>query len=72
MENPEYAAQLLQRVREIGAGAVARPISAPAITSLGHLPQYRFDTLRIDPSLVRQNAVGARSPDPALDRRDGA
>jgi EAL domain-containing protein (putative c-di-GMP-specific phosphodiesterase class I) len=31
-------------------------------TSLGHLPQYRFDAMRIDASLVRPNAFGSRSP----------
>ena len=31
-------------------------------TSLGHLPQYRFDAMRIDASLVRPNSFGARSP----------
>ncbi len=61
MENPEYAAALLQRVREIGAALMLDRFGA-GYTSLGHLPQYRFDAMRIDASLVRPNAVGARSP----------
>jgi diguanylate cyclase (GGDEF)-like protein/PAS domain S-box-containing protein len=61
MENPEYAAVLLQRVREIGAALMLDRFGA-GYTSLGHLPQYRFDAMRIDASLVRPNAVGARSP----------
>jgi diguanylate cyclase (GGDEF)-like protein/PAS domain S-box-containing protein len=61
MENPEYASALLQRVREIGAALMLDRFGA-GYTSLGHLPQYRFDAMRIDASLVRPNAVGARSP----------
>ncbi len=61
MENPEYAAALLQRVREIGAALMLDRFGA-GYTSLGHLPQFRFDAMRIDASLVRPNAVGGRSP----------
>ena len=61
MENPEYAAALLQRIREIGASLMLDRFGA-SYTSLGHLPQYRFEAMRIDASLVRPNAVGARSP----------
>ena len=61
MENPEYAAALLQRAREIGAAILLDRFGA-GYTSLGHLPQYRFDAIRIDASLVRPNAFGARSP----------
>ena len=61
MENPEYAAALLQRVREIGAALMLDRFGA-GYTSLGHLPEYRFDAMRIDASLVRPNAFGARSP----------
>ena len=61
MENPEYAAVLLQRVREMGAALMLDRFGA-GYTSLGHLPQYRFDAMRIDASLVRPNAFGTRSP----------
>ena len=61
MENPEYAAVLLRRVREIGAALMLDRFGA-GYTSLGHLPQYRFDAMRIDASLVRPNAFGQRSP----------
>jgi EAL domain-containing protein (putative c-di-GMP-specific phosphodiesterase class I) len=61
MENPEYAAALLQRVREIGAALMLDRFGA-GYTSLGHLPEYRFDAMRIDGSLVRPNSFGARSP----------
>ena len=61
MESPEYAAVLLRRVREVGAALMLDRFGA-GYTSLGHLPQYRFDALRIDASLVRPNAFGQRSP----------
>jgi diguanylate cyclase (GGDEF)-like protein/PAS domain S-box-containing protein len=61
MENPEYAAVLLRRVREIGAALMLDRFGA-GYTSLGHLPQYRFDAMRIDATLVRPNALGQRSP----------
>src|SRR5208337_2351022 len=61
MENPEFAAVLLRRLREIGAALMLDRFGA-GYTSLGHLPQYRFDAMRIDASLVRPNAFGTRSP----------
>ena len=48
-------------MREIGAALMLDRFGA-GYTSLGHLPQYRFDAMRIDASLVRPNSFGARSP----------
>jgi len=59
MENPEYSAQLLPSAREIGAGLAIRDFGA-GHTSLTHLERFRFDTLKIAPSLAKPNASGVR------------
>jgi diguanylate cyclase (GGDEF)-like protein/PAS domain S-box-containing protein len=60
MENPEFAAQLLPRARELGAG-VALDEFGSGYTSLGEIERYRFDTLKISAALARPRGGTGRS-----------